>query len=175
MRTKNISLLLALTLLLTALAGVAGPAAQASHADDFLSNLGKTWDSLVGMAGDAGQAISDWAVDSGVVGWVEGAVDSVSQWAEETGLSGWAQGALDDVSQWAEDIGVTDWARQIAADTQALIDQNRPAVEAWLAQAGEDVTRAWNTLVNADAHTHEEVQQAYDTVVESLEEAEQAD
>ena len=174
MKRKIISLLIALAMALSVPACLA-EGSGSSNADDFLANLGKTWDSLVGMAGDAGQAISDWAADSGVTGWVEGAVDSVSQWAEETGLSGWAQGALDDVSQWAEDIGVTDWARQIAADTQALIDQNRPAVEAWLAQAGEDVTRAWNTLVNADAHTPEEVRQAYDTVVESLEEAEQAD
>ena len=41
-------------------------------------------------------------------------------------------------------------------------------MEAWLAQAGEDVVQAWNTLVNAEEHSQEEVQEALEIVTESL-------
>lgn len=167
MKARIISLFLALSLALAAPACLA----ESSNAEDFLNNLGDTWNSFLGMVGDAGKAVTDWADESGVTAWVNGAVNDVTAWANDSSLVDWAQGALDDLSAWAEDIGVTEWAQKISADTQALIEKNRPAVEAWLAQAGEDVQRAWNTLLNADAHTEEEVRQAYDSVVESLEEA----
>ena len=53
-----------------------------------------------------------------------------------------------------------EWAEGTAADLQAFIDENGPAVDAWLAQAGEEVKQAWNTLVNAEQHTAEEIQKA---------------
>ena len=160
-------------LALCALLALAAPAclAESSNAEDFLGNLGDTWNSFLGMVGDAGKAVTDWADESGVTGWIDGAVKDVSNWASDSGLADWAQAALDGVSAWAEDIGVTEWAQRISADTQALFEKNRPAVEAWLAQAGEDVRAAWDTLTDADHHTPDEVQHAYETVAESLESA----
>ncbi|MDO4866959.1 MAG: hypothetical protein Q4C10_10440 [Clostridia bacterium] len=141
--------------------------AEVSSAQRFLSNLSSTWDSFLDMAEDAGESVSQWADESGVTGWVEGAVNDVTAWADGSGLTSWAQGALNDISAWAGDIGFTEWAQRVSAEAQALIEENRPAVEAWLAQAGEDVQQAWNTLVNAEDHSEEEVQQALETVMES--------
>ena len=191
MNKKIISLLIALTLALSALAGLAEEAGT-SNAEDFLSNLGKTWNSFVGMVGDAGQSVSNWANDSGVTDWVNGAADSVSNWANDSGVTDWFNGAVSDVAAWAYDSGVVDWAQgaldsfsawagdaslnewvqNVSAQAKALIDENGPAVEAWLAQAGQDVAQAWNTLVNADDHPAEDVRQAYVTVVDALEETE---
>lgn len=159
---KKIALILVICIVLS-------PAclAEGSSAQRFLSNLSDTWDSFLDMADDAGQSVSQWADESGVTGWVEGTVNDVAAWADESGLTGWAQDALDDISAWADDIGFTEWAQQVSAEAQALIEENRPAVEAWLAQAGEDVQQAWNTLLNAQEHSEEEVQQALETVMES--------
>ena len=170
MKMRIIALFLALALLLGAPACIAESAAEPSHLDDFLGNLGKTWDSFLNVAGDAGNAVASWAEDAGVTAWVEGAVNDVTAWADESGVSAWAQGALEDISAWADESGLSEWAQNISAEPQALFERNRPAVEAWLAQAGEDVKQAWNTLVNADQHTTEEVKDAYDAVIDSLEE-----
>ena len=142
--------------------------AESTHADDFFSGLSQAWDGLVGMAQDAGQAVSDWANESGVTAWLEGAARDVSAWAQDIGLTAWADGALKDISAWADDSGLTAWADEISAQAQALYEENRPAVEAWLNQAGEEVTRAWNTLVNADDYTQAELHDAFETVTESL-------
>ena len=142
--------------------------AEATPGEQFLSNLSATWDSFLDMAEDAGNSVSEWANESGVTEWVEGAVNDVAAWADESGLTAWAQGALEDISTWVDDTGLAEWAQGVSAQTQALIERNRPAVEAWLAQAGEDVVQAWNTLVNAEEHSQEEVQEALEIVTESL-------
>lgn len=163
---KRIALLLIVCLILS-------PAclAESSHADDFLAGLSQAWGALEGMVSDAGQAVSDWADESGVAAWTQDAVQNVSTWLDDSGVSAWAEGAAKDVSDWFESSGITEWTQGAARDVQAFIDQNGPAVEAWLNQAGEDVNRAWNTLVNADQHTEEEVKEAYEAVIESLDAA----
>ena len=40
-----------------------------------------------------------------------------------------------------------------------------------VAQAGKDVQVAWETLISPDGHTKEEIQEAYETVVEKMKEA----
>lgn len=138
-----------------------------SHADDFFAGLSQAWGGLLGMASDAGQAVSEWADESGVTEWAEGAKNDITAWANESGITEWAEDASKSVSDWFRDSGVTEWAEGTAADLQAFVEENGPAVEAWLAQAGEDVKQAWNTLVNAEEHTEEELQEAYETVVQS--------
>ena len=169
MKRKIISLLIALAMALSVPACLA-EGSGSSNADDFLANLGKTWDSFVGMVGDAGQSAADWANENGVTDWVNGAVSDVAAWAYDSGVVDWAQGALDSFAAWTGDASLNEWVRNVSAQAQALIDENGPAVEAWLAQAGEDIAQAWNTLVNADDHPAEDVRQAYITVVDALEE-----
>ncbi len=160
---KRIALILALCILLS-------PAcvAETSHAEDFVNNLSKTWDSFLGMAADAGQAASDWAEDSGITEWAQGAADDIAAWASDSGLTEWAQGALDDVTDWYDESGIAEWAEGAAAKLRAFVDENGPAVEAWLTQAGEDVKRAWDTLTDPDGHTAQEIKKAYETVIEAL-------
>lgn len=161
---KRIACILILCLLLS-------PAclAEQSPADEFFGGLAQAWDGLRGMAAEAGEAVSDWANETGVADWAEGAAEDVSAWLNDTGITGWAEGAARDIADWFEQSGITEWTESAAQDIQAFIDENGPAVEAWLAQAGEDVQAAWNTLVHPDEHTEEEVKEAYETVVESLE------
>ncbi len=163
---KRIALILALCLLLS-------PAcvAETSHAEDFVNNLSKTWDSFLGMAADAGQAASEWVEDSGITEWAQGAADDIAAWADDAGLTEWAQGALEDVTAWYGESGIGEWAEGAAAQLRAFIDENGPAVEAWLTQAGEDVKSAWDTLTDPDGHTAQEIKKAYETVVEALGEA----
>ena len=54
---RKIAVVIAFCLCLSVLA--AG-LAEGSHADDFLGGLSKAWDGLLGMASDAGKAVSDW-------------------------------------------------------------------------------------------------------------------
>jgi len=140
--------------------------AETSHTDDFLSGLSQAWDGLRGMASDAGQAASEWANDSGVTEWVEGAASDVSAWFQDFDLSAWIGDAGKSISTWFNDAGA--WTEEAAAKLQAFVEENEPAVEAWLNQAGEDVRNAWETLTNPDAHTKEEVQEAYETVSDTL-------
>ena len=134
--------------------------AETSHTGDFLAGLSQAWDGLLGMASDAGQAVSDWADKSGVTEWMEGASRDISAWANT---------ASKDISDWFQSSGITEWAEGASADLNAFIEENGPEVEAWLNQAGDDIRSAWDTLVNADQHTDAEVQNAYETVVEALE------
>lgn len=142
--------------------------AETSHADDFLSGISQAWDGLLGMASDAGQAVSDWANESGVTEWMEGASRDISAWADDSGLTEWANAAAQEVSDWFRSSGITEWAEGASADLRAFIEENGPAVEAWLDQAGDDVKSAWDTLVNAEQHTEAEVRDAYETVVDAL-------
>ena len=159
---KKIATILILCLLLS-------PACLAeSSADQFLSGLSDAWNGLVGMVSDAGNSISQWAEDSGIAPWARGAADDISKWAQENGLTDWANGALDEVNRWFADSGIAEWTAGASRDIQAFIDENRPGVEAWLNAAGEEVQRAWDTLVNPGQHTQEEVKEAYETVTESL-------
>ena len=86
-------------------------------------------------------------------------------------ISAWADTALSDMQSWAKDSGLTEWAENVSAETQKLIEKNRPAVEAWLNQASEDVKNAWNTLINAEEHTREEIEAALETVNDALNDA----
>lgn len=149
--------------------------AESSHTDDFLSGLSQAWGGLLGMAEDAGKSISSWADESGVTGALEDAGKSISAWADDSGVTAWANTALSDLQTWANDSGFNEWAENVSAETQKLIDENRPAVEAWLEQTGQEARNAWDTLMNAGDHTQEEVEEALDTVSDSLDDAETSD
>ena len=136
--------------------------ARSTYADNFFSGLSQAWDDLRGMADDAGQAVSAWANESGVAGALENAGESISAWADT---------ALSDMQSWAEDSGLSEWAQNVSAETKKLIEKTRPAVEAWLEQAGEDVKNAWNTLINAEDHTRKEIEEALETVNDALNDA----
>lgn len=144
--------------------------AETSSADRFLSNLSDTWDSFLDMTGDAWQDVTDWAEESGVADWVEGATQSASEWARENGLTDWANDALQSIGAWYQASGISEWSAEASQRIQVYIEENRPAIEAWLAEAGQEVREAWNTLVNPDRHTKAELEKAYETVTESLEE-----
>lgn len=163
---KRRILILALCLLL----GASG-LAEASSADDFFANLGKTWDSFVAMTDEAANSVSAWADESGVTAWFDEAGRNLSDWFGGSGLGEWAGQALGGLQTWANDTGLAQWAENVAAETEKLVEQNRPAVESWLNQAGEDVKRAWDTLVNAGQHSQAEVEAALETVTEALETA----
>lgn len=135
-------LLFALVLML----GCTALAEAPSAADEFLTNLGATWDSLVRMGSEAVSGASDWLANE------------FPAWAQSTGeaLSGWLEGA-----------GA--WTEEAASNLQRFVEQNGPAVEAWLNQAGQDVRDAWETLANPGAHTAREVETAYEVVAADLE------
>ena len=134
MKKKIISLLIALAMALSVPACLA-EGSGSSNADDFLANLGKTWDSFVGMVGDAGQSAADWANENGVTDWVNGAVNSVSDWAQNSGVTDWVNGAVSDVAVWAYDSGVVDWAQS--------------ALDSFAAWAGAS-TDAWSLYTTTD-------------------------
>ena len=142
--------------------------AETSPTDDFLTNLSNTWNSFLVMTGEAASNVSAWAEESGVTAFLDETGKSIAAWADESGVSGFLSEAQQSISQWADESGFNEWAQNVSAETQALIEKNRPAVEAWLAQAGEDVRGAWDTLVNAQSHTQEEVTEALETVSEAL-------
>ena len=142
-----------------------------SSTDRFLSNLSDTWNSFLDMAGDVGKQAEEWANESGVTQWVGDRANDVAAWAKESGLTDWANDTLGQLSAWYEGSGIAEWAEGTSREIQTYIQENRPAVEAWLSEAGQEVQRAWDTLVNADQHTQEEIAEAYDIVAESLEDA----
>ena len=111
-----------------------------SSADRFLSSLSDTWDAFVDMAGDAGKSAVEWADDTGVMDWLK-----------NTGS------------------GLVDWAQESAHEFAILVEENQPAIEAWLDNASEEIKSAWDTLVNPDGHTSQDIQDAYDTVMQALE------
>ena len=102
---------------------------------------------------------------------LEDAGKSINAWVEESGLKSFLNDAGNSISAWADESGFNEWAQNVSAETQKLIEKNRPAVEAWLAQAGEDVKNAWNTLINAGEHTREEIEAALETVNDALNDA----
>ncbi len=163
---KKLSLLLALCLTLS-------PAclAEASPAETFLNDLSKTWDSFLVMAEDAGEEVFEWVEDAGVADWARDTAGDIAAWAEDSGLIDWARGTLDDFSAWLDETDIPGRAAEASRELQAFIEKNRPAIEAWLADAGEEVARAWDTLVNAGEHTEAELKEALETVTESLEAA----
>ena len=163
---KRIVLILILTLSLSAVAR-----AETSSTDELLENLSKTWNSFVKVAEENSKNISEWAEKSGVKAWAEGAIDDVSAWIAGSGFSEWAEGALSKLSAWADAYGFSEWAEQASGSLQAFIDENGPAIEAWLQQASQEVTTAWNTLVNPSAYSEAEVKQAYQTVTDALTDA----
>lgn len=164
---KRIALILALCVALS-------PAclAETSSTDRFLSSLSETWDAFLGMAEDAGNGVSRWVEESGVVEWAEGAVNDLSAWAAENGLNDWAENTLTALKTWFDESGLAEWTAQTSEEVQAFVEENRATIEAWLAEAGDQVRSAWDTLLDAGAHTPEEVREAYETVAESLETAE---
>lgn len=162
---KRIALALAFCLLLSS-AGLAE-----SSTDRFLSNLSDTWNSFVDMVGDAGKQAEEWANETGVTQWVGDRANDVATWAKDSGLTDWANDALGQMSAWYEGSGIAEWAEGTSREIQAYIEENRPAVEAWLTEAGQEVQRAWDTLVNADQHTQKEIAEAYNIVAESMESA----
>lgn len=145
--------------------------AESSSTDELLENLSKTWDSLVKVAEENSRSVSDWAEKSGVKEWAEGAIDDVNAWIAGGGLSVWADDALSELSAWADAYGFSKWAEQASDSLRTFIDENGPAIEAWLQQASQEVTDAWNTLVNSSAHSEAEVKAAYQTVTEALTDA----
>lgn len=163
LKMKKLALILAIVLALPAAA-----LGESSAADEFLGNLSKTWDSFLRMAEDAGQSVSDWATEYGVTEWAEGAVNDLSAWAKSVGLTQWAQDTLSEINGWVDESGLGAWTQETAAEFQAFIEENSPAIEAWLQQAGQEVARAWDTLVNPEGHTRAELEQAYETVTYAL-------
>lgn len=157
-------LILALSLTTTALA-------ETTSTDELLDNLSKTWNSLVKVAEENGKNVSEWVEKSGVKEWAEGAIGDVNAWIEGGGLSDWAQETLSELSAWADAYGFSEWAEQAGDSLQAFIDANGPAIEAWLQHASQEVTDAWNTLVNSGAYSDAEVKKAYQTVADALTDA----
>lgn len=166
---KSLGLLLILCLALAPVC-LAEPEPEPSSTDRFLSSLSETWGAFLDMAGDAGKGVSKWADESGVTEWVDGAVGDISAWAKENGLTDWVSLTLDNLSAWFEESGITEWASGTTQEIQAYIDENLPAIDAWLAEAGQEVRQAWDTLMNAGEHSQEEIEDAYETVTESLKE-----
>ncbi len=166
---KRIVLILILMLSLSTAA-----LAETSTTDELLENLSKTWNSFVKVAEEKGRDISQWAEKSGVKEWAEGAIDDANAWVKGSGLSDWAQDTLSELTAWADAYGISEWAGQTHDSLQAFIDENGPAIEAWLQQASQEVTEAWNTLVNASAYSDAEVNEAYQTVTEALADAAKA-
>lgn len=147
------------------------PAGMAeSSTDRFLSSLSDTWDSFLDMAEDAGRGAARWAEESGVTEWAEGKANDIAAWAKANGLTDWARETIGDLTAWFDKTGITEWATGASQEFHAFIEENRPAIEAWLKEAGQEVREAWDTLVDADQHTAQEVEAAYETVTESLEE-----
>ena len=134
---RKIAFVIAFCLCLSVLA--AG-LAEGSHADDFLGGLSKAWDGLLGMASDAGKAVSDWANETGVTEWAENAARDVTNWANESGVTEWAEGAADDIQTFARDNG--------------------PAIGAWFSQAGENIGKALDSLVNPNGNRAKEAPKA---------------
>ena len=163
---KRIVLILILTLSLATTA-----LAETSSTDELFDNLSKTWDSLVKVAEENSKTISDWAEKSGVKEWAEGAISDVNAWIAGSGLTEWANDTLVELNELAEAYNFGEWTEKASASIQSFIDANGPAIEAWLQSASQEVTDAWNTLVNSNAYSESEIKEAYQTVTDALTEA----
>ena len=143
MKRFFISMLLCLTL------AVPGMAEEApSPTDEFLSNLSATWSSFVSMT--------------------EEAANNVTQWINGIELPDWAEQARQSIEGWYNESGLSEWTQEASEEFQVFIRENRPAVEAWLSQAGEEVAKAWNTLANPSGATKKQLERAYNTVIEAM-------
>lgn len=138
-----------------------------SAADDFLKNLSATWDSLVRLGEETANNVGSW-LENDLPRWIS---NDLPNWLEND-LPNWSKSAAEAIRNWAKDADK--WSQEAAANLQAFVDRNGPAVETWLNQAGEDVQKAWETLTNPQSHTEAEVAQAYDTVMDTLQEAQLA-
>ena len=138
--------------------------AEKSSVDDLLENFGKTLDSAVEVAKEAADSVGKWANESGVTAWFEEAGKSIAEWSKDSGLNA----LIDDVQAWVEDNDVTQWSKDMGDKLSKFVEENRPAVEAWLQQAGDEVKAAWDTLINAREHTKEEVKKAAEQIERSL-------
>lgn len=156
MKRILIALLLCVAIATPCLAEAPSPTeVPSSAADEFLTNLTATWNSLVKLGEETVDNVANW-VNNDLANWVK------------NDLPAWADNAAKSIQSW---IGDADkWTQEAAAKLQTFVEQNGPAVEAWLNQASADVQKAWETLNNPNAHTGEEVQQAYDTVMDTLQE-----
>jgi|GEM_PF-4320068 len=163
---NRITLFLVICMLLSPVCVAETAGDSQSSADRFLSDLSDTWDSFLGMVGDAGKDVADWA---------EKTTNDFDAWARESGLTDWADEAVGKIDAWFDEAGITEWVSETSEEIQAYYEENRPAFDAWLAQAGQEVREAWDTLLNADEHTEEEVEEARETVTESLEQAGKAE
>ena len=167
---KRIAVLLIISVILS---GVC--IAEENSTDRFLNDFSEAWNSFLDMANDAGKGIDRWAEESGITQWAEGAANDVSKWAQENGITDWANDTLGELTKWYDESGIAEWTAEASQNVQKLIEENGPAVEAWLAQAGQEVRKAWDTLLYPDRHSDEELRDAYETVTEALEETAEAD
>ncbi len=156
MKRILIALLLSIVVAMPCLAEEPSPTAEpSSTADEFLANLTATWNSLVKLGEETANNVTNW-LNNDLADWVK------------NDLPDWADNAAKSIQSW---IGDADkWTQEAAARLQAFVEQNGPAVEAWLNQAGTDIQKAWETLNNPSAYTKDEVEQAYDTVMDNLQE-----
>ena len=146
-----------ISLLLCSLIATPGLAeSTSSAADDFLANLSATWDSLVQLGGEAVDSASNW-INNDLPYWIN------------NDLPIWADSASQSIQAWLDDAGK--WTQDAAANLRTFVDENRPAVEAWLSQAGDRFQRAWEVLTSPEGYSSTEVQDAYTTVMDALKEA----
>lgn len=155
--------------LVCALLCLSGCLAESSNADDFLENLSNTWNSFLGMTQDAANSVSEWADNNGVTQWFNDTGDSIANWANENGVTQWLEETRDNAVNWYNQSGIPEWAEEAARDVTAFIDENRPAAERMLQQAGEVIARAWNTVAHPESYTTEEVARAYKALSDSIE------
>jgi len=153
---KRISIILILCLVLSSTA-----LAEEAPATDFFSGL---WNGLVGAVEGAAKDVTNWVNGSGASEWVEQAGKDITNWVDQAGR---------DVTAWVDqaDKDIANWVGQAEKDVNSWVAQNGPAVEAWFNNAGDEVARAWNTIVNPGGYTQQELGQAYRTVAQSMEEA----
>ena len=117
---KKLAVLLALCL---ALCPVGLAEEKPSAADEFLSNLSKTWDSFLDMTVEAGKGVAQWAQDSGVTQWAQETAEGVSQWAQDT----------------AKDV--MNWAGETAQNVREYMNEKGPEINDWVQRNGAKAVR----------------------------------
>lgn len=149
--------------------------AESSAADEFMGNLSRTWGSFLNLAKETGDNVSKWTETSGITAQAENAMNSVAAWAQESGLSDWAETAQQEISSMIEESGIREFTESTAKELQAFMDENGPLVNEWLANAGDEISKAWDMLIHPEGHSKAELEHAYDAVVESLDQMNSAD
>ncbi|MBQ8110988.1 MAG: hypothetical protein IJ124_12590 [Clostridia bacterium] len=146
--------------------------AETARAEDFFSGLSNAWNSFVSTAENAVNNVSDWVSSGGITQWADQAGKDISQWADQASkdVTQWANQAGQNISQWVQGSPtVESWYKQ--SGIPEWVEQNRPAVEAWIAGAGEDISRAWNTVVNPSGHTQAEIESARKVIQDAMDKA----